>query len=259
MATRAFALATLMLAVTATALAGGNANIEFTVVEKHLGKVYYGDKAGVEFEFTNTGDAPLVIKRLRPSCGCTVAKEDVKEVLPTNKGRILVTYDSLAQMPGLNHKTVTVYSNDPEKPELKLSFDADVVRELEAKPASLAKKLKSFQKEIPISVDITNHSDKKITLAGAKTFGAVAKVELNPGTITLEPKSTGQVGLMLRLEENPGWRFYMGRIVIGTDHPREKDVRLEYMIQLETANLVLPNSAVSALRHSSPRAVLALR
>jgi len=60
-------------------------------------------------EFTNEGDAPLIITNVRPSCGCTVANYTKDPIAPGKSGQIEVGYDT--RRIGAFNKSVTVTSN----------------------------------------------------------------------------------------------------------------------------------------------------
>lgn len=60
------------------------------------------------FEFTNTGDAPLIITNVLSSCGCTVPSKPTDPILPGKTGKIDVKYN---MNPGPIRKTITVESN----------------------------------------------------------------------------------------------------------------------------------------------------
>ncbi|MEW6350064.1 MAG: DUF1573 domain-containing protein [Thermodesulfobacteriota bacterium] len=232
MAARFVAIVTAVLLFPAT-VAAGEPRLDMQSTKYDMGKVYYGDKSATAFEFVNTGDAPLIIDRVRVSCGCTKATADPSEVPPGARGRISVSYDSHGQHTGPQTKIVSIHSNDPRTPEVELRLAVDVVRELEVTPSSLARRLKTFQEEIALAVKIANHSDAEVTITGAKAYGPAAHVDVNPPTPRIGPKSTGEVGLILRLEGKPRFRIYLGRIVLATDHHRETDVRLNYMVEIQ--------------------------
>jgi hypothetical protein len=61
------------------------------------------------FVFTNIGDAPLIIKNIQSSCGCTVPKKPEKPVMPGEKGEIKVSYDT--KRVGGFSKSITIFSN----------------------------------------------------------------------------------------------------------------------------------------------------
>lgn len=61
------------------------------------------------FTFTNTGDAPLTISKVKTSCGCTVPNYKKAAIMPGETGKIEVKYDT--KRIGKFSKTLTVTSN----------------------------------------------------------------------------------------------------------------------------------------------------
>ncbi len=78
------------------------------------------------FEFTNTGDADLLITNVQASCGCTTPKWTREPVAPGAKGAITVTY-STSGRPGMFNKTVTV-SNNSEAGKQVLTIKGEVTK-----------------------------------------------------------------------------------------------------------------------------------
>lgn len=60
------------------------------------------------FEFTNTGDAPLIITNVLSTCGCTVPTKPAEPIMPGKTGKIDIKYNMQA---GPIRKTITVESN----------------------------------------------------------------------------------------------------------------------------------------------------
>ena len=73
------------------------------------GKVALGSEGKRVFEFTNVGDAPLIIKDIISTCGCTVPQKPEKPIMPGEKGEIEVSYDT--KRPGGFSKAITIISN----------------------------------------------------------------------------------------------------------------------------------------------------
>lgn len=63
------------------------------------------------FEFTNVGNAPLVIHQAVASCGCAVPDYTKEPVMPGKKGTLTVTYNGEGKLPGTFKKSVTVRTN----------------------------------------------------------------------------------------------------------------------------------------------------
>jgi len=69
------------------------------------------------FQFTNKGDAPLMINRVQASCGCTTPTWTKEPIGPGKKGSINVTYNTSGR-PGMFTKTITVYTNSTQEQEV---------------------------------------------------------------------------------------------------------------------------------------------
>jgi hypothetical protein len=74
------------------------------------GTITEGEKIEIVYRFKNTGEKPLIIKDVRPSCGCTVAEKPLEPIAPGKEGIIKAVFDS-QNKPGPSHKTITVISN----------------------------------------------------------------------------------------------------------------------------------------------------
>jgi hypothetical protein len=98
--------------------------IKFDKTKHDFGNIVEGDSAVYDFTFTNTGDKPLKITKVKPACGCTTPSYTKDLVAPGEKGFVRVKFDSNGR-PGKANKDVTVFANtDP--PAIKLSFTAEV-------------------------------------------------------------------------------------------------------------------------------------
>jgi hypothetical protein len=95
------------------AVAQSGAKIEFKEETINYGDVYKGVDSGKRtFEFTNTGDVPLIIKDAKSSCGCTIPSFSKEPIAPGKTGIIEVQYN---MNPGPISKTITVESNAVNK------------------------------------------------------------------------------------------------------------------------------------------------
>ncbi|GAA4768794.1 MULTISPECIES: DUF1573 domain-containing protein [Flavobacterium] len=102
-------MAVLGFAFSASAQKG--AKIEFKDQDNTIdyGTVTKESDNGVRvFEFTNTGDAPLIITNVQSTCGCTVPSKPKEPIMPGKTGQIEVKYN---MNPGPIRKTITVESN----------------------------------------------------------------------------------------------------------------------------------------------------
>ncbi len=100
------------------------AKIEFKSNVIDYGTIEKGADGVRTFEFTNTGDAPLIISSVKSTCGCTVPKRPKGPILPGETGFIEVKYDTNRVNP--IRKTITVISN-AETPTIALKIKGLVV------------------------------------------------------------------------------------------------------------------------------------
>ncbi|MBL87455.1 MAG: hypothetical protein CMO82_12430 [Winogradskyella sp.] len=100
------------------------AKIEFKTTVIDYGTIEKGSDGVRTFEFTNTGNAPLVISNVKSTCGCTVPKKPKDPIMPGETGEIEVKYDTKRVNP--IRKTITVYSN-AETPTVALKIKGLVI------------------------------------------------------------------------------------------------------------------------------------
>lgn len=100
------------------------AKIEFKSDTIDYGTIEKGADGVRVFEFTNTGDAPLIVSKVTSSCGCTVPKKPEGPIMPGKTGEISVKYDTNRVMP--IRKTITVMSN-ADTPTVALKIKGDVI------------------------------------------------------------------------------------------------------------------------------------
>ncbi|MFH4967833.1 DUF1573 domain-containing protein [Gaetbulibacter sp. M240] len=100
------------------------AKIEFKTDVIDYGTIEKGADGVRIFEFTNTGNAPLIISKVTSSCGCTIPKKPDQPILPGETGQIEVKYDTNRVMP--IRKTITVISN-ADTPTVALKIKGNVV------------------------------------------------------------------------------------------------------------------------------------
>jgi len=83
--------------------------IEFESEIIDYGKIDLNANGVRVFKFKNTGKSPLVIGKIKSSCGCTVPKQPAEPIMPGKTGEIEVKYDT--KRAGGFSKMITVPSN----------------------------------------------------------------------------------------------------------------------------------------------------
>ncbi|MEZ4854889.1 MAG: DUF1573 domain-containing protein [Gelidibacter sp.] len=118
------------------------AKIEFKTDVIDYGTIEKGSDGVRVFEFTNTGNAPLIISKVSSTCGCTVPSKPDGPILPGETGKISVKYDTNRVNP--IRKTITVLSN-ADTPTVALKIKGEVIDP--SKTSVLEKKDKSVMEQ----------------------------------------------------------------------------------------------------------------
>lgn len=95
---------------------------DFGAINEADGEVHY------DFHFTNTGDAPLVIKQVITGCGCTSAKWSEKPYAPGDKGVIRVSYHPEGRKIEKFSQVTEVFTNLPNPATLTISGSVTLVK-----------------------------------------------------------------------------------------------------------------------------------
>lgn len=99
-------------------------NLALSEPEFDFGKIKKGDKVEHVYEVTNTGKNPLIISSVVPTCGCTVPEFTKDPIMPGQKGKVTLKFDS-TNFQGIVHKTAQLYANVSQVP-IELKFTADI-------------------------------------------------------------------------------------------------------------------------------------
>lgn len=118
-----------VLLINAAVFAQKGPKIEFAAKDNTIdyGTVNKEDDSGLRsFEFTNTGDEPLIIINVQSSCGCTVPSKPTEPIEPGKTGKIDVKYNMNT---GPIRKTITVETNaiNVEEGRVALKIKGEVI------------------------------------------------------------------------------------------------------------------------------------
>ena len=100
------------------------AKIRFVETEHNYGDLQKGGNGDCEFTFVNEGNEPLILSKVKASCGCTTPSYTQKPVMPGKTGTIKVLYNT--NNVGGFSKTVTVESNAVDNPRVVLKIKGTV-------------------------------------------------------------------------------------------------------------------------------------
>ncbi len=196
--------------------AGPVASVENTSYK--AGNVRQGELITHKFFVKNTGDAVLHIKRVQPSCGCTVTKWD-HEVAPGKTGTILATVHTDNFM-GPIHKTVFVTTDDPHHPSFQLSITADVQAILNISPEPYGQFGIVYTGKTP-EKEFTIHSTDG-------TPFQITQVQSQNGKLPYTVKQENPTTVLFKVKVPPDYPVgpIQGRFVLDTTHPKARQLHL---------------------------------
>ncbi|MFC2083418.1 DUF1573 domain-containing protein [Bacteroidota bacterium] len=163
--------------------------ISSTESEYDFGDIIEGDIVSHDFTILNTGDDVLLINRVKASCGCTAAAPSKKELEPGESTGVKVTFNS-SRRKGNQKKHVYVFSNDPKKPQLRLSFKANILPKGNFSKLVLSETLHNFGKiksgeEYILNVNIMNKGSLLLDIT--KIHSSCDCIELNASSQKIKP------------------------------------------------------------------------
>jgi len=187
----------------------------------NFGDVFQGEKVEKVFLFRNGGNAPLLIERVKSSCGCTAALVSSSELAPGASGELRAIFDS-ARFSGDVQKSIYLYSNDPARPMVQFILSGSIRQEMTLTPplVDLGEMKAGSSKEVRVM--IANQGKEKIVLHGVEVQAPDLTAELSETTIL--PGATVQ----LRLKSFPGGerKRLNGYLLIKTSSGRVPELRV---------------------------------
>ena len=100
-----------------------------------LGVVHDGGKINVKYPFKNVSDMPIMLVKVKPSCGCTVTDEyDDVVIQPGESSSLDLVFNPTGKV-GRSSVTIRVETDDPDRPNFNLMLTAEVEPIVQANPS----------------------------------------------------------------------------------------------------------------------------
>lgn len=239
----ALLVAASLLAQGTAATPGSGASPKAVAAEpiKDIGFVPKGEMASHEFQIRNEGNAPLEVREVRASCGCTVAEYD-HVIAPGQTGKVRVTVDT-STFNGPIAKGVTVITNDPATPSMELTIRAKVEPFIKVKPG-YARFITVQGEDKEGTIVQTVWTPDKSPLAIVKIdnpypFLEVKFWEAKPEERLKELTDQQQWKIQMHLSNSAPVGPLVEPLKVYTDHPKQK------LVQIPVSGFVRPVLAVT--------------
>jgi len=192
-------------------------NHDFGEIQEEKGNVTH------KFEFTNTGNAPLIITNVHPSCGCTSSDYTKEPIAPGQKGYVSATFNPSGR-PGKFNKTVSVTTN-ATTPNTIIHFTGEVIpkpKTLEDQYPRTIGKLNVKTNHLSFAT-IGNNEIKtdSVPMANmttedlAVTFKSVpSHIKIKAVPAILKPNQTGYLEITYDANKKNDWGFNMDKVIL---------------------------------------------
>lgn len=179
----------------------------------NFGEVWYGEPAETSVNITNVGSADLTLD-VKTSCGCTAVHRPKRVLKPGESDALQIRYNTKKRQPSVR-QTVTINSNDPVEPELKISVIGTVKQPYQSTPTTGL----SFGR-LPIDAQQTREM-ALVNTTGEKIFLKLKPFENEAVDIKLEEVEPGMKYKVIATTKPPlpAGNFY-GKVEFETSNPK---------------------------------------
>ena len=200
----------------------------FAEPEWDFGTIQQGESVEHAYIFTNEGTAPLTVTEAKSSCGCTVPTFTRDPVPPKGRGEIHVRFNSHGRR-GHQSKTVTIRSNDPQKPMLMLRLTVDIetppAGEIQYRPSRLDFGLVRAGEFLEREVTIRNVGKHDLVIQGL--YGSPPHLDgFMEGPLTLPPGASGTVVVVMRPSDRTPGGYFERTVTIRSNDPVRPSSRI---------------------------------
>ena len=154
------------------------------------------------YNFTNTGDEPVVISKIQSGCGCSSSSWSTGKIMPGKKGFVKVTFNPKRQA-GRHNKRIKIYANTANEFEtvtMKGHITGAPRKKSKTPPKFTVKHISS---EEAYEILYKNYGNSVIIDASSPKFFKETHIE---GAVNLSPKTEE---LEVFLKESGGDKFYI--------------------------------------------------
>ncbi len=212
---------TLWLCFTASLALAEGAKMSVEQADYDFGQIFQGEKVEHTFRFQNSGDEPLIIDRVRSSCGCTAALLSTKIIAAGDVAELKTTFDS-ARFSGAVVKTIYLYSNDPVQQVTELHLRGTVKQEIVMSPSRLDLQNLVVGVTKEFVVRLSNQSKKTLVLSGLQTTTPEFVATLSSEQVAPDSEAS----ITLRVSPKEGSSRLNGYVLLQTNSEHVPELRL---------------------------------
>ncbi len=206
---------------------------------KDFGTQWAGESLRHAFVIHNQGDQVLKILKVKASCGCTATPNYDRKIPPGGSGRIPVVLNT-KKVRNKFTKHITVSSNDPVTPRLRLQITGEIKYYVEVTPRRLAMGHISADEEVSKTSQLINNTSEAMTVA-------LETERIGPFTAELiETEAGKQYTLQVTARPPYETKLNNGKFILKTNLTQQPTIEIPVTayvpprLDLRPAVLVLP-------------------
>jgi thiol-disulfide isomerase/thioredoxin len=184
-----------------------------------FGTAWSGASLKHTFVIRNGGDQPLKLATVKTSCGCTAAKNYDRKIAPGGEGKIPVVLNT-KKVRNKFTKYVTINSNDPVTPRLRLAITGEVKQYVAVTPRNVS--MGHIAEAEPASkvAKLVNNTAETMTLTLDSAQVGVLTAEL----VALSPGKEYE----LRVTANPPYepKLNKGKFILTTGMEKQPTIEV---------------------------------
>ena len=217
----------------APAVSAAGPKIEFSTPVYDFGRIQAGELVKHTFMFTNNGDQPLELSNVQPSCGCTTAGEWSRKVMNGQTGLVPIQFNS-SHFNGDVFKTISVSSNDRQKPVVVLQLKGKIWKPLELVPPYTVVNVVPDASSASAVVRILNNTEEPLTLSTPE----ISTKSFNAMLTTVKPGKEFQLSLASVGELNSG--SIQGKVLFKTSWTNNPTLEVPFWVNVQPALSIIP-------------------
>jgi len=198
-----------------------------------FGRAKAGELVKYSFVFTNGGDELLEVHSVQPSCGCTTAGDWSHKVNPGETGKVAIQFNS-ANFNGPVFKTISVTSNDKQKPVVVLQLKGTVWKPIELVPPYTVLNVPPDAMSASASIRIINNTDEPLALSDAQSNNK----SFTPTLTTTKPGKEFQLTVSAGESLNLG--NIQGKVSFKTSWTNIPTLDVPFWVNVQAPVMVIP-------------------
>ena len=189
-----------------------------------FGVVEPEDRPQYHFTFRNTGEADLVISKVKPSCGCTAVLLSAETIKPGGHGEIKVSLNPQGRR-GKQELTVAVHSNAKDQSVVKLTLQGRIKATVAVSPERIFFRSVNNQENHEKRIRVLDSGHGKLSILSVETTSSFLMAEILP--LNSDALITDEVKVLLH-SGAPVGRFKETLTIHSNDKHRPRfDVSIE--------------------------------